>query len=141
MALLHLSGYLTQPLLLLLLLLTLPMAIYTPHLPTLVAALGTLTMLPSLLYLLGQAELHRDWPRRILVYPVLLFLGVGITWNSTLAILDGLRPLGRDIPTHTEVQTSRTIRQTGKQPTTAQMPTARSLERSCSDYTQWSPSY
>lgn len=90
MAFLHLSGYLTQPLLLLLLLLVLPMAIYTPRLPAFVAALGTLTMLPSLLYLLGQAELHRDWPRRILAYPVLLLLGIGIAWSSTVAIVDGL---------------------------------------------------
>ena len=90
MALLHLSGYLTQPLLLLLLLLALPMAIYTPHLPALVASLGTLMMLPPLLYLLGQADLHRDWPRRILAYPVLMVLGIGITWNTTLAIFDGL---------------------------------------------------
>lgn len=89
MALLHLSGYVTQPLLLLLVLLTLPMAIYAPNLPTLVVALGTLTMLPPVLYILGQMELHRNWFRRILVYPVLMFLGIGITWNSTLAIIDG----------------------------------------------------
>ena len=89
MALLHLSGYVTQPLLLLLVLLTLPMAIYTPHLPTLVAALGTLTMLPPVLYLLGQMELHRDWFRRIFIYPVLMLLGFGITWNTTMAVIDG----------------------------------------------------
>ena len=90
MALLHLSGYFTQPLILALVLLVVPMAIYSPRLPTLVVALGTLTMLPPLLYLMGQMALYRDWPRRILVYPVLMLLGVGISWNTTLGVLDGL---------------------------------------------------
>ncbi|MGC9395270.1 MAG: glycosyltransferase [Anaerolineae bacterium] len=90
MALLHLSGYFTQPLILALVLLVVPMAIYSPRLPTLVVALGTLTMLPPLLYLMGQMALYRDWPRRILAYPILMLLGVGISWNTTLGILDGL---------------------------------------------------
>ena len=90
MALLHLSGYFTQPLILALVLLVVPMAVYSPRLPTLAVALGTLTMLPPLLYLMGQMALYRDWPRRILVYPVLLLLGVGISWNTTLGMLDGL---------------------------------------------------
>jgi len=90
MALLHLSGYLTQPLILTLMLLVAPMVVYSPRLPTLAVALGTLTMLPPLLYLIGQITLYRDWPRRILAYPVLMLLGVGISWNTTLGMLDGL---------------------------------------------------
>ncbi|MBN2393670.1 MAG: glycosyltransferase [Anaerolineae bacterium] len=90
MALLHLSGYFTQPLILTLVLLVVPMAIYSPRLPTLAVALGTLTMLPPLLYLIGQVALYRDWPRRILVYPILMLLGIGISWNTTLGVLDGL---------------------------------------------------
>jgi hypothetical protein len=90
MALLHLSGYFTQPLILALVLLVVPMAIYSPRLPTLAVALGTLTMLPPLLYLMGQIALYRDWPRRILVYPILMLLGIGISWNTTLGVLDGL---------------------------------------------------
>ncbi len=90
MALLHLSGYLTQPLILTLVLLSAPMALYNPRVPILIAALGTLTMLPPLLYIIGQAALHRDWPRRILVYPFLMALGIGISWNTTLGVLDGL---------------------------------------------------
>jgi len=90
MALLHLSGYFSQPLILALVLLVTPMVIYSPRLPTLAVALGTLTMLPPLLYLMGQIALYRDWPRRILAYPVLMLLGVGISWNTTLGVLDGL---------------------------------------------------
>jgi cellulose synthase/poly-beta-1,6-N-acetylglucosamine synthase-like glycosyltransferase len=90
MALLHLSGYFTQPLILALVLLVAPMVIYSPRLPTLAVALGTLTMLPPILYLMGQIALYRDWPRRILAYPILMLLGVGISWNTTLGVLDGL---------------------------------------------------
>ncbi len=90
MALLHLSGYFTQPLILALILLVAPMAVYSPRLPTLAMVLGTLTMLPPLLYLMGQMALYRDWPRRIVYYPILMLLGVGISWNTTLGVLDGL---------------------------------------------------
>jgi cellulose synthase/poly-beta-1,6-N-acetylglucosamine synthase-like glycosyltransferase len=90
MALLHLSGYVTQVLLLALMLLTLPMALYTPRLPALTTFLGTLTLIPPLLYLVSQAALYRDWPRRILAYPALMLLGLGLTWSNALAVLDGL---------------------------------------------------
>jgi len=90
MALLHLSGYFTQPLILALVLLVAPMVVYSPRLPVLAVALGTLTMLPPLLYLMGQIALYRNWPRRILAYPILMLLGVGISWNTTLGVLDGL---------------------------------------------------
>lgn len=90
LALLHLSGYFTQPLILMLVLLVTPMVIYSPRLPVLTTALGTLTMLPPLFYLIGQMALYRDWPRRILVYPIFMLLGIGISWNTTLGVLDGL---------------------------------------------------
>lgn len=94
MALLHLSGYFSQPLLLLLLLLTLPLACYQTHLPELAAFLGGVTAIPPFLYLLGQMALYRDWPRRILYYPVLMLFGLGLAWSNTLALLDGLRHWG-----------------------------------------------
>ncbi len=96
MALLHLSGYFSQPLLLAMLLLTLPMIRYNPHLPQLVAAMGAVTMIPPLLYVLGQLALYRDWWQRSLYYPVLMLLGIGLVWNTTLALWDGLRHWGGD---------------------------------------------
>ncbi len=96
MALLHLSGYFHQPLFLLLLLLTLPVAYYQPALPPLTTLLGTLLGIPPLLYVLGQVALYRDWPRRLLAYPMLAALGMGLTWNTTLALLDGLLHWGGD---------------------------------------------
>ena len=94
MALLHLSGYFTQPLFLALMVLLLPMAFYHPALPLLSGILGAIITVPPLLYLLGQLALYRDWPRRILAYPVLMVLGMGIAWSNTLALIDGLTHWG-----------------------------------------------
>ncbi len=94
MAFLHLSAYITQPLFLLMLLLTLPLVIYNPPLPYVTAMLGTTLTIPPLLYVLGQIALYRDWPRRILSYPTLMLLGVGVAWNNTLALIDGLMHWG-----------------------------------------------
>jgi len=94
MASLHLSAYITQPLFLLMLILTLPVILYSPSLPNLAAILGTLLMIPPLLYILGQVELYNDWPKRILSYPVVMLLGMGISWNNTLALIDGLTHWG-----------------------------------------------
>jgi cellulose synthase/poly-beta-1,6-N-acetylglucosamine synthase-like glycosyltransferase len=90
MALLHLSGYLTQPLFLLMLILTLPMALLNPALPQMAAFLGTIMAVPPLLYLLGQRALYRDWARRFLAYPFLMLLGMGLAWTNTVALVDGL---------------------------------------------------
>lgn len=90
MALLHLSGYVTQPLFLLMLLLAVPLVLLAPPLPPLTAFLGSVIAVPPLLYLLGQISLYRDWPRRMLSYPVLMLLGMGLAWTNTLAFLDGL---------------------------------------------------
>jgi len=115
-ALLHLSGYFSQPLLLLMALLTLPLSLYNPPLPQLVAFLGTITALPPLLYLLGQIALHRDWPRRILYYPVLMLLGVGLSWNTTLALWDGLRHWGGTFVRTPKYNTSRPPRRRERLP-------------------------
>ena len=94
MALLHLSGYITQPLFLLLILLALPMALYRPPLPPLSGILGAIIAIPPLLYLIGQMALYKDWPHRILAYPVLMALGMGLAWSNTLALVDGFRHWG-----------------------------------------------
>ncbi len=94
MALLHLSGYYNQPLLLVMILLTLPMVLTDPHFSAFSLWLGGLASIPPVLYVLGQMYLYRDWPRRILVYPALMFLWLGMAWSLTLAVLDGLRHWG-----------------------------------------------
>ncbi len=89
LALLHLSGYLPQPLFLLLTLLAVPMALFPPRVPPLAASLGAITMILPLFYFTAQIATYRDWPRRVLYYPVLMLLGIGISWSTTLALLDG----------------------------------------------------
>jgi cellulose synthase/poly-beta-1,6-N-acetylglucosamine synthase-like glycosyltransferase len=90
MALLHLSGYATQPLILAMMLLTLPMVLTDPAFSDFIVWLSTLASIPPLLYVLGQMHFHRDWYRRILVYPVMMFLWIGLAWSLTLAVCDGL---------------------------------------------------
>ncbi len=94
MGLLHLGAYSNLTFLLLMIFLTLPMVLYNPNLPQLAAFLGGLASIPPVMYLLGQIHFRKDWPRRMLTYPLLMFLGIGIAWSTTLAILDGLRNWG-----------------------------------------------
>jgi cellulose synthase/poly-beta-1,6-N-acetylglucosamine synthase-like glycosyltransferase len=91
MALLHMGAYFNLTFLLLMILLTVPMVFYNPNLPQLAAFLGGLASIPPVMYLLGQMHFRADWPRRILTtYPLLMLLGIGIAWSTTLAIVDGL---------------------------------------------------
>jgi cellulose synthase/poly-beta-1,6-N-acetylglucosamine synthase-like glycosyltransferase len=90
MALLHLSGYFNQVFLLLMILLTLPIVLTSPDFSGMAAVLGGLASVPPLLFVLGQVALYRDWPRRVLAYPLLMLLGVGLAWGNTRAVVSGL---------------------------------------------------
>jgi hypothetical protein len=90
--LIHLGSYLIHPLLLLLLIVTLPLMLLgvdpAPHLAMLsLASLG-----PPLLYAIAQQALHpRDWWKRWAYLPVLTLLGTGLCLNNTIAVWQGLR--------------------------------------------------
>ena len=88
--LIHLSNYLAHPLMLIVLLSTLPLIWYglLDRWPLGVLSLGTLG--PPLLYALGQRELYDHWGRRLLAVPTLICLGFGLALNSTAAILETL---------------------------------------------------
>lgn len=90
MGLFHLSGYMTQVLLLAMMLLALPMVLVSPTFPRFVVWLGAVASIPPLLFVLGQGSLYRDWPRRVLYYPLLMLVWIGMAWRLTLAVLDGL---------------------------------------------------
>ena len=90
MALLHLSGYFNQVFLLLMILLTLPIVLTSPDFSGMAAVLGGLASVPPLLFVMGQMALYRDWPRRVLAYPLLMLLGVGLAWSNTRAVVSGL---------------------------------------------------
>jgi cellulose synthase/poly-beta-1,6-N-acetylglucosamine synthase-like glycosyltransferase len=94
-ALFCLSGHLLHPLTLTLLLCAPLLLAYQPKFN---GALGLLTLAalcPPLLYATAAAEIDRDWPRRLAVYPLLVALTVGLSLNGTIAVavaLAGRRP-------------------------------------------------
>lgn len=94
MALVHVSGYFSQPLIVLLLLTTLPLLWLREATPSYLAALVFASVGPPLLYAVAQAALYRDWKRRFLYLPALLAVGAGMTWSTTKAVWQGLTTWG-----------------------------------------------
>jgi cellulose synthase/poly-beta-1,6-N-acetylglucosamine synthase-like glycosyltransferase len=94
MAVLHLSGYLANSLMILLLVVTLPMTLLNVAPP----AMGNVGLLaglgPPLIYLISQQWLHRNWIRRLRTLPLLILVGIGIAWNNALASWRGLTRWG-----------------------------------------------
>ena len=90
MALLHLTGYFVHPLMLSVLLLTLPVGLLVPGafkmFPiSLIAGLG-----PPLLYLTATATQHRSILRRLRSFPLLVIVGFGLSLSTTIAVVEGL---------------------------------------------------
>jgi cellulose synthase/poly-beta-1,6-N-acetylglucosamine synthase-like glycosyltransferase len=90
MALLHLTGYFVHPLMLSVLLLTLPVGLLVPGafrmFPiSLIAGLG-----PPLLYLTATATQHRSVLRRLRSFPLLVIVGFGLSLSTTVAVVEGL---------------------------------------------------
>ena len=88
--LIHLSYYLIHPLMLLLLLLTLPLLLGqgVTRLPLFYLGLGSLA--PPLLFALSQWDVYPDWRRRLAYFPFLVLLGTGIALNNALAVGEAL---------------------------------------------------
>jgi hypothetical protein len=98
----HLTHYMVHPLMLLVVLTSIPM-LYTQWFflsisyPLLVFTLFCLATLgPSSMYLFSQRVLYHDWKKSIKYLPLLICLGTGISVNNTKAILEALfgRPSG-----------------------------------------------
>jgi cellulose synthase/poly-beta-1,6-N-acetylglucosamine synthase-like glycosyltransferase len=93
-AFLHLTHYMVHPMMLLVVLTSIPM-LYTKLFfnnlayPMMIFTLFCLaTFGPSSMYLFSQRILYRDWKRRIKYLPVLMCLGTGIAVNNTKAVLE-----------------------------------------------------
>lgn len=93
-ALLHIASYFTHPLMLGVLLLSLPLiwSGRSLHLP--LAALILVSAAPPVLYAVAQSALHGDWPRRMAYLPVIILVGTGIAWSTTRAVWQGLSRWG-----------------------------------------------
>lgn len=95
---LHLTGYLVHPLMLLLLMTLVPTMLWELRVPTIMGYLGLATLGPPLLYTVSQRSVYPDWKRRMLYFPVLACIGTGIALSNTQAVLEAL--LGRQTPFH-----------------------------------------
>ena len=95
-AFLHLTHYMVHPMLLLVVLTSIPM-LYTQWFfdnlayPVMVFTLLCLaTFGPSSMYLFSQRILYKDWKTRIKYLPFLMCIGTGIAVNNTKAVLEAL---------------------------------------------------
>ncbi len=93
-ALVHLSSYLAHPLMVLMLLATLPLLLSGARLNWPLAYLSLASLGPPILYAVAQKALYPDWWQRYARMPLLVLLGGGIALNNSVAVLQGL--LGRE---------------------------------------------
>ena len=95
-AFLHLTHYMVHPMMLLVVLTSVPMLYTQWFFDSLAYPIMIFTLLclatfgPSSLYLFSQRVLYRDWKTRIKYLPFLMCLGTGIAVNNTKAVLEAL---------------------------------------------------
>ena len=89
--LIHLTSYLVHPLMLLILLLSVPLLLLRQPVAFPLTYLSLASLGPPTLYLLAQRSLYPDWARRISYLPLLVLLGTGLTLSNTRAIYEELR--------------------------------------------------
>jgi cellulose synthase/poly-beta-1,6-N-acetylglucosamine synthase-like glycosyltransferase len=95
-AFLHLTHYMVHPMMLLVVLTSIPMLYTQWFFDNLAYPIMIFTVLclatfgPSSLYLFSQRILYRDWKSRIKYLPFLMCLGTGIAVNNTKAVLEAL---------------------------------------------------
>jgi cellulose synthase/poly-beta-1,6-N-acetylglucosamine synthase-like glycosyltransferase len=94
MALVHLSGYASHPVMIVLLVASLPMLLVPPSSQIPLGGLGLIYLGPPIAYAIGQRYLYQDWARRMLAFPFLALLGIGIAWNNAKAVVVGLATWG-----------------------------------------------
>jgi hypothetical protein len=84
----HLTGYLVHPLMLLTVLLTLPMSFSHSWVLSITPWLMGMASGPPLLYLVAQRG--KSWRHRLRLLPLLELLGIGLALNNTWAVLKGV---------------------------------------------------
>ena len=89
-ALIHLGGYFLHPLMLAVLLLTLPLVLLDGLSGLPLAGLGLAMLGAPVQAVLAQRRLYPDWRARLAYYPAFLCMGFGIAVSNTLAVLRGL---------------------------------------------------
>jgi cellulose synthase/poly-beta-1,6-N-acetylglucosamine synthase-like glycosyltransferase len=89
-AAMSLAEHLLHPLTVALILGSPLLIVYRPRLPAALAALWLAALTPVVMYALAAATLHRNWPQRMLVYPLAALLSIGLCVNGTVAVLEAL---------------------------------------------------
>jgi cellulose synthase/poly-beta-1,6-N-acetylglucosamine synthase-like glycosyltransferase len=89
-ALIHLSGYAVQPLMLLMLLLTLPVASLAKNFQHFFAWTSLIAFGPPFLYSVTRTESTPRLRDRLRVLPFLILLGFGLSLNNSVAVIGGL---------------------------------------------------
>ncbi len=93
--LMHLTGYIMHPMMMIVMVLSLPLVItgeiYRAH----IGALGTVGLGAPLAFIVAQLALYpKDWYKRIAFIPSILLLGPGMALNNSAAIAEAI--LGRN---------------------------------------------
>jgi cellulose synthase/poly-beta-1,6-N-acetylglucosamine synthase-like glycosyltransferase len=88
--LIHLTGYLVHPLMLLMILLTLPMSYSHSWMLAVVPWLMVAAAGPPLMYTVGALADGDGWRQRLRVLPLLVLLGMGLALSNTRAVLKAL---------------------------------------------------
>ncbi len=95
--LVHLSTYLLHPLMLVLLLITLPLMFWPERLHLHLAYLSLASLGPPLLYAFSQRALYPNWMGRMVKYfPILMLLGIGVALNNSRAVYEALTGHGNN---------------------------------------------
>jgi cellulose synthase/poly-beta-1,6-N-acetylglucosamine synthase-like glycosyltransferase len=89
-ALVHLAGYTTQPQMLLLLMLSLPIEYWAGGIHRYLAWAGVAAIGLPILYSLSKTEYVPRLRDRLIILPFLLLLGYGLSLNNSIAVLQGL---------------------------------------------------
>ncbi|MDY6875205.1 MAG: glycosyltransferase [Chloroflexota bacterium] len=94
MALVHLSSYMAHALMVILLLVSLPLLLAPDSVQLPLSGLGLMCLGPPLVYAISQQQLYSDWGQRLLAFPLLVLIGIGIAWCNAQAVWRGLTRWG-----------------------------------------------
>ena len=97
MSFLHLTGYFGYPLMVVMLLSSLPLLLRPGAAGGTLRFLAPLFLGPVLVYITSQWVVYPDWKRRLFYLPLMVLVGTGVAWNNTLAIWRGLRKWGGEM--------------------------------------------
>jgi len=86
----HITGYMVSPMMIGTLLLILPLAFLSPHFLKFLPWTFIPTLGPPLMYLVSQTEENPRWVDRLVLLPMLILIGFGISVNNSVAVFEGL---------------------------------------------------